>query len=68
MDTLQSPYFEGMVGSVSLDSAYLVTIEERIESRLKSETIQDASSNHDIKIESLVVYNRKRMMKLTQLW
>jgi hypothetical protein len=53
MDTLQSPYFERMVGNALSDFAHLVTIGECIESALKSGRIQGASSSQASETESL---------------
>ncbi|XP_050908580.1 uncharacterized protein LOC127122257 [Lathyrus oleraceus] len=53
MYTLQSPYFERMVGSALSDFAHLVTIGERIESALKSGRFQGALSSQASETESL---------------
>src|SRR3954469_10672049 len=45
MATLQGPYYDKMVGSVSLGFSDLVVIGERIEDGIKSGKIQGASSN-----------------------
>ncbi|CAL5207234.1 unnamed protein product [Lathyrus oleraceus] len=52
-DTLQIPYFERMISSVTSNFAHLVTIGERVESALKSGRIQGASSNQARETESL---------------
>src|SRR3954466_14577984 len=45
MSTLQGPYYDKMVGSVSSGCSDLVVIGERIEDGIKSRKIQGASSN-----------------------
>src|SRR3954462_14544145 len=45
MATLQGPYYDKMVGSVSSGFSDLVVIGERIEDGIKSGKIQGASSN-----------------------
>lgn len=53
MDTLQSPYFERMVGSASLSFSNLVNVREHIEGGLKSKRLPGVSSVQTIESESL---------------
>lgn len=59
MDTLQGSYFEKIIGSVSSSFYDLVMVGERIESGLKSEKIQDASSSRTSEKESSTNVKKK---------
>lgn len=67
MDTMQSPYFERMIGSTSSDFPYLVSVGIHIESMLKSGKIQDVSNIQASESESLISSQEEDKMEINAI-